>query len=104
MTRPEDFTAQAASYVGKRMLVGLTYMNRDGQVEAQLQIHGVIVSFDRRQIKVRLAGRREGEVFSLPPDLSAIREIDHAVFTLRGTGEVVENPDLLAEWTVGLAG
>src|SRR5262245_40136632 len=89
----------ARAMVGKTLLVGLTYIDPDGdRIE---QLHGQVVSVhDRRGIELRLAGTREGEIFLLPPDLSNVFAAEPGLYTLRATGEVVEDPDYTATWEI----
>jgi hypothetical protein len=90
---------RARAMIGKTMLIGLTYLEPGGdRVE---QLHGEVVSVDsRRGIDLCLAGLRSGEVFRLPPDLSHVYEAPPGRYTLRATGEVVENPDFTATWEI----
>lgn len=84
--------------VGKSILVGLTYVDADDQLIRQEQKHGLIVEADESNVTVRLVGSLEE--FSVPPDLEAFEPAAEGEYTLRGTGEVVTDPDLLASWTI----
>ena len=90
---------RARAMVGKTVLVGLTYLDPDGnRVE---QFHGEVVSVDpRRGVEMRLAGSRSGETFMLPPDVSNVFAAAPGRYTLRATGEVVENPAFTATWEI----
>ncbi len=59
----------AASYVGKYILLGLTYEDHEGNELRREQIHGVITSAGCKGIEISLRGAREGETWSMPPDL-----------------------------------
>jgi hypothetical protein len=87
--------------IGKRILIGITYLDHDDKVLRQEQLHGVILAADEGSpIRIGLKGSRDGEEFSLPPDLSALEDAPPGEYRLRGSGEVVVDPDLLTTWTV----
>lgn len=96
--------AKAARLIGKHALVGLTYLNADGTLRKQVQVHGRITAVDETQVTLRLHG--SDEEFTLPPspepgsDVEAFEPAPPAEYRLRSTGEVVVNPDLLAWWTI----
>ena len=83
-----------ATLLGKRLLVGITYLSREGQLIGQEEFHGPIVEAGQWAVVVERAdtGRR----VSLPPGWEAALRGE---YRLRSTGEVVVNPDFLAEWT-----
>ena len=89
----------AVELVGKRVLVGVTDLAPDGAVAGQRQFHGHAIRADRcAGIALRLGGARAGEEVVLPPDTRAFRPAAPGEYRLRGTGEVVENPDFLTTW------
>jgi hypothetical protein len=84
---------------GKIMLVGITYA--DPQGEHLEQCFGEVISADQaRGVSLRLAGNRSGEVFWLPPDLRSVFLARPGSYRVRTTGEIVENPDYTATWTI----
>jgi hypothetical protein len=100
-TATGDFdTVRAATFQGKYILIGVTYANAQGQAEGSVSMHGVIASATRDGIKVALKGTREGESWTMPPNLDAISEAPPGRYKLQETGEEIENPDLIAIWTV----
>ena len=90
----------AASYVGKYILVGLTFLDPHGQESLQQQLHGVILSASPDGILIELRGVHEGQTWNMPPALEAIRPAEPGSYTLHETEEVIEDPDLLASWTI----
>ena len=90
----------AASYVGKYILVGIIYLDHEGNELRREQIHGVITSATKTGIEISLRGSREGDSWNLPPVLDAISPAAPGKYSLRKTGEVIEDPDLLATWEV----
>ncbi|MBI4860618.1 MAG: hypothetical protein HY815_10195 [Candidatus Riflebacteria bacterium] len=95
--------ALAATYVGKTILVALTYLTHDGQLIRRQQIHGRIESATRQGILIVLDGSDAGEKWNMPPSLDAIRRAGPGVYRLEETGEEIENPDLLSSWTISKA-
>lgn len=97
---PEFDQALANSYVGKYILVGVTYLDHKGKELEQVQLHGIIESASPDGVRIALRGKRNGEHWVMPPDLSSVSAARPGKYSLHSTEEVVENPDLLATWTV----
>jgi hypothetical protein len=91
---------RAATLVGKSILIGLTYFDRDGAELRRTQLHGVVASASTTGVLISLRGTREGQSFNLPPDLDAISEAVPGSYRLRETGEVVEAPNLVSTWDI----
>jgi hypothetical protein len=85
------------SLVGKRVLVGLTYLDKDGEVADQVQFHGVVVAEGGPDEPIELQRADTGELFTLPPQLEPA---EPGEYRLRSTGETVVDPDFLATWTI----
>jgi hypothetical protein len=95
---PEFTDEDAAALVGRHMLVGLTYLDVSDNVIERRQLHGRVLRASKLEgIVIQLDS---GEEFALPADLDAIRPADPGQYRLRGTGEVVTDPDFLATFTV----
>jgi hypothetical protein len=86
------------SLIGKHVLIGITYLDPDGHILEQTQLHGDIVGITDEVITVKLAG--SGEEFTLPPDVEAFQKAPEGMYRLRSSGEQIVNPDLLTSWTV----
>ena len=93
----DEFILLPESYIGKRVLIGMTYLDYDETFIKQEQFHGVIIRIDEA-IVVKLADT--GEEFTLPPDLTALEEAPKGEYRLHSTNEVVVNPDFLVRWTM----
>ncbi len=65
--------ALAASYLGKYILVGITYLDAQGKLDYRQQLHGLIESASEEGILIRLRGVYEGETWNMPPMPAAIR-------------------------------
>jgi hypothetical protein len=97
---PEFEQALADTYVGKYILIGVTYLDHQGQLLEQVQMHGTIELASPDGIVIALGGLRAGESWVMPPVLDSISPAAPGVYNLRSTGERVEDPDLLATWSV----
>lgn len=98
--QPEFAQALAKSYIGKYILVGVTYLAHDGSFLEQVQMHGVIQSVSTEGWEILLQGVKKGQTWLMPPDLDSVAQAKPGTYTLRSTGEIIENPNLLATWTV----
>jgi hypothetical protein len=85
-------------YIGKHLLVGLTYVDHNDSVTHQVQLHGTITRITEEGIFFEQANG-EGE-FSLPPDVESLKPARPGKYTLRSTGEVVVDPDYVSSWTI----
>ena len=98
---PREFDHDAASiYLGKYILVGVTYVDSAGQVEDSVQMHGMVESASADGIKLALKGERAGQSWTMPADPSAITPAQPGKYELPETGEIVENPDFICTWMV----
>lgn len=91
MPEPGRIVGDGTSYVGKRLLVGLTYVDVNEEVIGQEQFQGRIIEAREGEVIVERADT--GERVSLPPIL---QEAKPGEYRLRSTGEVVIDPDYLA--------
>jgi hypothetical protein len=91
--------SKASEYLGKTVLIGMTYLDRDGQLRERKQMAGTITVFSQAEgIKIKL--RDVDRQFCLPPDEGGIRVAPPGTYRLRSTGEEIINPDYLSTWTV----
>ena len=97
---PEFDEGLARSYVGRTIIIGLTYLDHAGNLLEQRQLHGVVGSASREGILIALAGRYAGETWNMPPALESIRTAPPGEYKFRETGEVVVDPDLMATWAI----
>ena len=86
------------SLLGKRMLVGLTYIDANGEVTHQKQFFGLIHSITEELITLRHP--LTGAECTLPPFLANCKKASPGEYRLRETGEIVVDPDLLATWEI----
>ena len=85
--------------VNKTILIGLTYYTANNEFVEQKQFWGTVLESNENHILVRL---NDGEIFSLPPNLSSTEVAPPGEYRLRSTGEVIVDPDYLTTWNVNL--
>ena len=91
----------AARLPGKYIIVGLRYVGLNGAPDRLEQKHGVIAKVDRQDcIAVELRGSDLGECHWMPPQTSILQRAKPGTYRLKGSGDVIENPDYLATWVV----
>ena len=88
------------SYVGKYVLVAVTYLDASGKEENSMQMHGVVESASEQGITLALKGERDGETWTMPADAKAISAAQPGRYELPETGEIIENPDFISTWMV----
>jgi hypothetical protein len=90
---------EASSFVGKRVLVGMTHCNLESVTVSQEQFHGTIDRINLKEgIVIKLNNSNDER--TLPPDISKLLAARSGQYRLRATGEVVEDPDYTVMWTV----
>ena len=100
MSKPPIWdTAVADSLIGAIVVVGITYADATG--DRLEQFWGIIEETDpAKGVALRLRGERDGEVYRLPPYLSAFLPAKPGSYRLRTTGEMVVDPDYTTTWTI----
>ena len=95
----DDMNEIETKYLGKHLLVGLTYLNRDESVREQIQHHGIINKVSESTVVFERADN--GDDFSIPLDEDNLKPGEPgAVYKLKSTGEDVENVDFISSWTI----
>jgi hypothetical protein len=98
--RPYFDQKLADSYVGKYILVGITYYDYlDNELERN-QLHGIIESATPNGIVILLKGVHSNEKWNMPPMLDSIEPAKPGRYQLLRTNEFIDNPDLLSKWKV----
>ena len=96
--RPHWDPAFGATLLGAVVLVGITHEGAEGVTHEQC--FGIVDRADANGVELILDGARAGDRFSLPPDPRAFHPASPGSYRLRSTGDVCENPDFLATWTM----
>jgi len=97
---PEFDEALAQSYVGRTIIIGLTYEDHAGNLLERRQLHGEIASANRDGITIALHGKHAGQTWNMPPALESIQRAPAGEYRFKETGEVIRDPDLMATWTI----
>lgn len=84
--------------VGKKILVGLTYLDKEGEVNEQKQLHGKIKEVSDTTL-VFSQPNNLGD-FSIPYDGELESTDEENIFTLRSHGEEVTGINYLATFTI----
>jgi len=98
MEKPRLDESRAPEYIGKTVLLGVTYLDHDEKLKAQRQWVGTIMTFSNAD-GIRIKLRDSDEPCALPPDPRGIRKANRGIYKLRTTGEEIVDPDYLATWT-----
>jgi hypothetical protein len=90
--------SKAKDYVGKTVLLGVTYVDHEERQTGERQWYGVITEVSNAK-GIVITLKNDTNYCALPPDLSALRPAKPGEYRLRSTGEVITNPDFLTTWT-----
>ena len=89
----------ASDLVGSTLLVGLTYVDHDGEFVRRQQIFGTVISVGESS-GIVIRQHRNGETFTIAPVLDAIEAGDPGIYQMADADEEVEDPDFTALITV----
>lgn len=79
---------KAHEYIGKTVLLGVTYLDHNDNLIEQKQWVGIIETFTKIEgIKIKLMN--SSEPCCLPPDPRGIRKAEPGIYKLRATGEEI---------------
>jgi hypothetical protein len=73
--------------LGKRVLVGITCIDPEEQLLTQFETHGIVSEITEDAI---VLARNDGSTFGLPPGLEVLDPAEPAIYTLKETGESIE--------------
>lgn len=96
--KPQLDESKAKDYVGKTVLIGVTYLDHEERQTGQPQWHGIITEVCNAK-GIVIALQNDPNYCALPPDVSALRPAKPGEYRLRATGEFVTGPDFLTTWT-----
>jgi len=86
-------------YIGKHILIGLTYLNKDESLKERIQLHGIIKTISENTIVFKRCDN--GQDFSIPFDEENLEPGDpEAVYKLKSNGEAIESVDFISSWTI----
>jgi hypothetical protein len=83
---------------GKRLLIGLTFIDKRGEMIEQYQTNGAVEELTNDGI-IRII-RNDGSIFQLPYDKDTIRRAEKGEYRERATGQVITDPDFIVTWEI----
>ena len=86
-------------YIGKTVIVGISYYDENDSFLDQKQFHGKIVDADPEQ-GIRCVDETKNELHVLPPRVDALFPAPPGIYREYSTGEIIENPDFISLWNV----
>lgn len=98
MGKPQLDESKASEYIGKTVLLGVTYLDHTEKLHARRQWVGTITAFSNHE-GIRIKLRDSDDPCALPPDPRGIRKAPRGSYKLASTGEEAVDPDYLATWT-----
>lgn len=84
--------------INKTIIVGLTYVNEKDEIVNREVIFGKIVSVNTDSIDICIDNSKK--IFSLPPDVKAIKQAEKGDYFIRSTRETIKNPDYTSKWII----
>jgi hypothetical protein len=86
----------AKTLLGKTLLMNLTFLDDEGEVQERQQFFGVVIDATLDEgIVLDLLGEHDGDTYTLPPQTSAIAAAEAGVTTLAG-----DKPDFVVNWII----
>jgi hypothetical protein len=83
---------------GKVILIGLTFIDNEGELIEQYQTHGIVSELTSDGlIKIE---RKDNTIFQMPYDKDTIKKAEKGEYRLRTTKEVIIDPDFLMTWEI----
>lgn len=82
----------------KIFLIGLTFLDNDGNFLEQYQTHGTVTELnDMGLLKFE---RKDGSVFQMPYDKETIKKAEEGEYKEQSSGEIIKNPDFIMTWEI----
>jgi hypothetical protein len=86
------------NYVGKRVIIGITFLDAEGALIERFQMHGRISRVcDTEGVAIT---RPDGGIYVVPPNLRNFAPARPGEYRLRSDGRVVHDPDYLTSFTM----
>lgn len=86
---------------GKVFLIGLTFVDQEGEVIEVYQTHGTVSKLTVDGFfKIR---REDNSIFTIPYNKDTIKAAKEGEYREKTTGETIKNPDFIMTWEVKTA-
>lgn len=89
----------ANELMGQTLLVGITYVDPEGELLRRLQVFGTVTAVEEGS-GITIRQKSNDELFVIAPILSAIEYAAPGVYQLSDSDVIVEDPDFTALFTV----
>jgi hypothetical protein len=86
-------------YIGKTVIVGISYYDENDKYLDQKQFHGKIIDADPEK-GIRYVDEIKKEIQVLPPRADALFPAPLGTYREYSTGEFIKNPDFISQWRV----
>jgi hypothetical protein len=83
---------------GKLFLVGLTFLDKDGNLIEHYQTYGLVEELTDDGLVI--IKRPEGTVFQMPYDNKNITLAEKGEYKLKSNGQILSNPDYIMTWQI----
>lgn len=92
----------AGLMMGKTVVFTVNYSLPGASAPAvQRQFYGVVRGYStQRGFRVDLKGSRDGDIWWIPAGMKNLKAAEPGVYRLRGTKDVVTDPDFVSDWFV----
>ena len=87
-----------AELLGKKILIGITYVDKQENVLDRKQFWGVVEDASL-ETGIRVALKNSSDPCVLPPDLNAIRIASPGEYHFKDSNETIRDPDFITTWT-----
>jgi hypothetical protein len=88
---------ELAHLLGRHVLAGITLLGDNDELIDQFQVHGIVSAADDAGV---VLDRGDEPAYGLPPGPELFEPAESGEYTLRSTGEVVDDPDYLVSLSV----
>lgn len=83
---------------GKKILIGLTFVDQDRQLIEQYQTHGTVLELTVDGLfKIE---RKDSGIFQMPYSKGSIRKAEKGEYREKETREIVKDPDFIMTWEI----
>jgi len=83
---------------GKVFVIGLTFVDKNGQLIERYQTHGTVVGLTNNGILKLM--REDNSIFQMPYDKETIEKAKSGDYKAKSTGQIIRNPDYIATWEI----
>jgi len=83
---------------GKVFVIGLSFVDKDGQLIEQYQTHGTVIGLTSNGLLKIL--REDNSIFQMPFDKEIIEKAKKGEYREKTTGQIIQDPDFMATWEI----